>query len=316
VRICRPGKGSNVLLLPISLSRTVKTARIRRGRVRANCCHLRRSNTVAINLVGDSIKNSDRRMLRHSTEQQRGERTYPPLNTLKSVAEDVWIVDGPVIRFGMSWPKMLFPTRMTIIRVASGNLFIHSPTPLISSLKREVDGIGTPRWIIGPNRIHYWWIPEWHAGFPVADVYLAPRIRDQAGNHIAFDTLTLDRDASYPWDGEISTLPISSTYMTEVEFFHRASRTLVLTDLIEAFEPQKLSLVMRWLTRLGGVQHPDGQMPRNLRLTFRKANRELRSAVETMIGWKPERVIFAHGHWYRANGTAELQRAFRWLLDG
>src|SRR4029453_331654 len=29
------------------------------------------------NLVGDSIKNSDRRMLRHSTEQQRGERTYP-----------------------------------------------------------------------------------------------------------------------------------------------------------------------------------------------------------------------------------------------
>jgi hypothetical protein len=49
---------------------------------------------------------------------------------------------------------MLFPTRMTIIRVASGNLFIHSPTSLISSLKREVDGIGTPRWIIGPNRIH------------------------------------------------------------------------------------------------------------------------------------------------------------------
>src|SRR5262245_58158424 len=95
-----------------------------------NCCHLRRSNTVAINLVGDSIKNSDHGMLRHSTEQQRGERTYPPLNTLKLVAEDVWIVDGPVIRFGMSsWPKMLFPTRMTIIRVAGGNLFIHSPTP-------------------------------------------------------------------------------------------------------------------------------------------------------------------------------------------
>lgn len=26
--------------------------------------------------------------------------TYPPLNTLKRVAEDIWIVDGPVIRFG------------------------------------------------------------------------------------------------------------------------------------------------------------------------------------------------------------------------
>jgi hypothetical protein len=46
-----------------------------------------------------------------------------------------------------------------------------------------------------------------------------------------------------------------------------------------------------------------------MRLTFRRAKRELRSAVETMISWNPERVIFAHGHWYRANGTAELRRA-------
>ena len=27
--------------------------------------------------------------------------TYPPLNTLKPVADNVWIVDGPVIEFGM-----------------------------------------------------------------------------------------------------------------------------------------------------------------------------------------------------------------------
>jgi hypothetical protein len=26
--------------------------------------------------------------------------TYPPINMLKAVAEDIWIVDGPVIRFG------------------------------------------------------------------------------------------------------------------------------------------------------------------------------------------------------------------------
>jgi hypothetical protein len=34
-------------------------------------------------------------------------------------------------------------------------------------------------------------------------------------------------------------------------------RTLVLTDLIETFEPHKLSVFVRWLTRLGRVQHPD-----------------------------------------------------------
>jgi hypothetical protein len=47
--------------------------------------------------------------------------TYEPLNTLKSVADDVWIVDGPVIRFGMPWPKMPFPTRSaSSSRMAAG----------------------------------------------------------------------------------------------------------------------------------------------------------------------------------------------------
>jgi hypothetical protein len=102
--------------------------------------------------------------------------------------------------------------------------------------------------------------------------------------------------------------------MTECEFFHRASRTLVLTDLIENFETAKLdSFVLRGLTWLGGVQHPNGSMPRDMRLTFDKT--VLRAAVETMIGWQPERIVIAHGRWYERNGTDELRRAFRWLLD-
>lgn len=67
---------------------------------------------------------------------------------------------------------------------------------------------------------------------------------------------------------------MTGSFLTEVEFFHRPSRTLVLTDLIENFEPDKLgSAVMRWLTWIGGVLDPDGQMPRDMRLTFRKQNR-------------------------------------------
>lgn len=61
--------------------------------------------------------------------------TYPPLNTLKPVAKNVWIVDGPEIWFGMPWPKFPFPTRMTVLRLANGELFIHSPTPLTPPLR-------------------------------------------------------------------------------------------------------------------------------------------------------------------------------------
>ncbi len=242
--------------------------------------------------------------------------TYPPLDTLKPVAEDLWIVDGPVIEFGLPWPKYPFPTRMTVIRLGSGELFVHSPTPLTPSLRAEVERLGKVRYIVGPNRIHYWWIPDWHAAFPTADVYLAPRIREQAGSRIDFDARTLEASTGYPWDGEVATLPVVGGYMTEIEFFHRASRTLILTDLIENFEREKISGIFLWLLMwIGGVTPPHGGLPRDLRLTFTwRHKRELRAAVETMLGWNPQRIIIAHGRWHRENGAAELRQAFAWLL--
>src|SRR3546814_170004 len=60
---------------------------------------------------------------------------YPPLNTPKPIATDAWIVDGPIIRFGMPWPKMPFPTRMTLLRLGDGDLFVLSPTPLTEPLR-------------------------------------------------------------------------------------------------------------------------------------------------------------------------------------
>ena len=98
--------------------------------------------------------------------------------------------------------------------------------------------------------------------------------------------------------------------MTEVEFFHHASRTLVLTDFVENFEPHKLDrFVMRWLTRIGGVQHPDGRMPRDMRLTFARRKPQLRAAIEKMIAWNPERNL-AHGRWYERDGTAGVAPGF------
>jgi hypothetical protein len=243
--------------------------------------------------------------------------TYPPLNTLKRVADHIWIVDGPVIRFGIPWPKYPFPTRMTVIRLASGEIFIHSPTPLTPSLKAEIEAAGKVRFIVGPNRIHYWWIPDWKAAFPAADVFLAPRIRQQAKGRIDFDSVPLESADGYPWDAEIASLPIVGGFMTEVEFFHSASRTLILTDLIENFEPEKIgSVFLQLMMWIGGVTPPHGGLPRDLRLTFTwRRKRELRAAVETMIGWNPERIVIAHGKWHERDGTAELRQAFAWLLE-
>jgi len=239
--------------------------------------------------------------------------TYPPLDTLKPIAPDVWIVDGPAIRFGMPFAKMTFPTRMTMIRLGDA-LFVHSPTSLTPALQREVDALGSPRWIVAPNRIHYSWVPDWRQAYPDAAIYLAPRIREQARGRIDFPAHELSAAGGYPWDGVIATLPVRGSFMTEVEFFHRPSRTLVLTDLIENFEAGRLGLGARLLAWLGGVLDPDGAMPRDMRFTFSRNKAEVKAAVETMIGWQPERIVLAHGRWYDKDAVAELRRAFRWLL--
>src|SRR3546814_13044487 len=97
--------------------------------------------------------------------------------------------------------------------------------------------------------------------------------------------------------------------MTEVEFFHHASRTLVLTDFIENFERDKLgSWWMRWLTRLGGVQDPHGSMQRDMRRTFVRQRPQLKDAVERMLAWETDRIVLDHGRWYEHDGDAALRR--------
>ncbi len=236
---------------------------------------------------------------------------YEPLDTLKPVAKNIWIVDGPEIKFN----GMPFSTRMTIIRLASGDLFIHSPTPLPDSLKAEIDALGTVKHLVSSNFIHYWWIGEWHEKYPQAIRWASPKVRPRAAKH----NINFDRDlAGQPepeWADEIDQMIIRGSWaMQEVEFFHRPSHTLILTDLIENFEPSRVhSWWIKILMRLGGVADPDGKLPIDLYFSFLGHRDKLKAAIQNMIDWKPERVIIAHGRWYEENGVNELRRAFRRL---
>lgn len=236
---------------------------------------------------------------------------------MKEVGPDVWVVDGPAIQFGISRLRMAFPTRMTIVRTVGWKLFIHSPTRLTPSLKAAVTQLGTPRWLIGPNRLHSQWLQDWAAAYPDALVYAAPGGEKNLSYPRGTHRLPLNGITAYEWEPNLATLPVAGRHFTEFVFFHHLSRTLILTDLIENFEVDKVdSCVARVLTLLGGVRHPDGRMPRGMRLLFALPpdRNDLRLAVEKMIVRDPERIILAHGRWYDAHGAAELRRAFRWLI--
>jgi hypothetical protein len=101
--------------------------------------------------------------------------------------------------------------------------------------------------------------------------------------------------------------------MEEIHFFHRRTRTLILADLIENFEAEKVGGFLAWLIRLAGAADPDGKAAIDLRLTYLGRKKEARCSLERMLAWKSERVIMAHGRWYARDGTGELRRAFRWV---
>ena len=105
-----------------------------------------------------------------------------------------------------------------------------------------------------------------------------------------------------------------SWIFTECDFFHHASGTAILTDLIENFEPARVKPpVLRAVMCWAHVTDPQGSAPFDMRVSFLGRRRALRAAVRRMLAWQPERVILAHGRWYAKDGAAELARAFAWV---
>ena len=241
---------------------------------------------------------------------------YEPVNTLKPVDTDIWIVDGPVITF----KKLPFPTRMTIVRLASGDLFVHSPTELTEPLKAEIDALGPVRHLVSPNKIHYWWIGAWGDVYPNAIKWASPGARPAAEKQGWRFDRDLGADPDATWADDIDQFIVrGSRVLPEVIFFHKRSRCLILADLIENFEPSKVrSVFLRTLFKLVGIADPNGGMPFDLRLTDWGRRDAIAAAVGRMIAWNPQRIILSHGRWYPDNGVAELRRAFRWIggIDG
>lgn len=240
-----------------------------------------------------------------------GATGYEPLDVLKPVAPDLWLIDGPAIRFY----RLPFSTRATVIRLGDGGLWVHSPIRLTAPLRAALDALGPVRHLVAPNWIHYAYVRDWQTAYPAALSWAAPGVTGRAasrGVEIRFDH-ELSDTAPAAWAGQIDQMIVpGSKVHREAVFFHRASRSLILTDLIENFEPAKLPWWMRPLVKLAGIAHPHGHMPPDMRATFDKA--QLGVAVRAMLDWGPQRVILAHGAWYDSNGAEELRRAFRAVL--
>ncbi len=81
---------------------------------------------------------------------------YEPINVYKPVAPDVGIVDGPFEYLTVGGAKLPLPftTRMTVVRLSNGDLFLHSPIKFDRRLANGLLGLGTVRHLVSPNQFH------------------------------------------------------------------------------------------------------------------------------------------------------------------
>jgi hypothetical protein len=206
---------------------------------------------------------------------------------------------------------------MTVVQLSGGGLWCHSPTAPEPALLAAIDQLGAVEHLVSPNKLHYAHLAAWKIRYPHATAWASPGVRERAASQhvqMAFDA-DLGEAPPTAWADDLDQLRFrGSSVMEEFVFFHCASRTLILADLIENFEAAKLPPFLRWVGRLGGVLDPDGKTPLDWRMTFYKADARL--CLARMLAWRPQQIILAHGRCYLENAEAELRRAFRWLNWG
>ncbi|MEO9338897.1 DUF4336 domain-containing protein [Mesorhizobium sp. SB112] len=227
---------------------------------------------------------------------------------LKEFGRDIWIASGGEVVAALGFH---YPTRMAIIKLNDGDLFIWSPTGLTDGLRAEVDALGTVRHLIAPNSLHHLFIADWKRAYPDALVYAAPGLREKRKDIAFHDDLGNDPDPA--WAGEIDqVVMLGNVITTEVVFFHAKSGTALFTDLLQQFPAGWFSGWRALVAKLDLMVAREPSVPRKFRLGF--TNRKAaRSSIERILTWPVEKVLMAHGTPVNKDGRAVLSRAFHWL---
>lgn len=228
------------------------------------------------------------------------------------VDDGLWSVDAaPIHPLGLT-----LPVRMSVVRLADGGLLLYSPTQHSPALQRAVEEIGPVRHLVAPNVAHWMFVRDWQRACPDAVTWGAPGLSRRAQVRAA--GLRIDADlgdtAPPPWRGEIDQVLVTSGPFAEVAMFHRASRTLLVADLVVNVEPGDVPPLTRGVMEAAGMLAPDGRAPVHLRMLLKINGRAVGEAAERLIALEPRRIVMCHGHPHEHDATDKLGGALDWFV--
>jgi len=199
---------------------------------------------------------------------------------------------------------------MAVLRLQSGKLLLHSPCDMDEALAAAVSELGEVAHIVAPGTYHYLHIPSCQRAFPRANTYICPGIERKCPE-LSFDWLLGDRP--HPeWDGELDQVFVrGARFLSEVAFFDRVSRTLLLVDLVENIGDETpgtdwvlrlwWKLVLRmWNRALPAPEYQLGWGKKKV----------VASALSRILAWDFERVVIAHGDLIEHDAKEVVRRAW------
>jgi len=224
---------------------------------------------------------------------------------LRPFAENVWLLPYPLKMLGVDLHR-----NVTIIRLNSGKLVIHSTAPFSPEDVAEIRSLGDPGWILDGILRHDTFAKEGREAFPQAD-YLAP---EGFSEQVGFPTKPIV-PAPMEWGTELLVQEIAGVPAArEVALFFPPSRTLILTEVIFNF-PENQPLWTELLLRVAvGSEHSPG-MPRPIKMQVQDKD-AFRASLRAILEWDFERVIVGHGEPIETDAKAKVRAAFQAAMEG
>ena len=222
---------------------------------------------------------------------------------LDGLGTDLGGAQAPLKVFGLQ-----INTRMTVVRLANDELWIHAPIPISGALKESSDGLGLVQYIVAPNAYHHLFLADAAAAWPTAQVWGAKGLQKKRKD-VRFDGFLREGD-ELPWAQEIEDKYLAGVILDETVFFHPKTRTLISSDLVvNRMEPDD------WLTKLYlRLSRMGDSLGHTLliKMCFRDKVKA-RASVDRVLEWDFDRIVMAHGEVLESGGREAMTEAFRWL---
>jgi Domain of unknown function (DUF4336) len=224
---------------------------------------------------------------------------------LREIDTGIWVTEAPQKFLGAE-----VGTRMTVIRLADGSLFVHSPVHLDDEIRATLDRIGPVRHVVAPNRYHHLYAADYSQSYREAKLYAAPGLETKRSD-LHFDAILSD-EAPEAWRGQIDQLVFRGfSPLNETVFFHRASRTVLFTDLLFNLTHTDSAWTRVVMTLDGGFGRP--AVARTFRLLMKMRKQAVMDSVARIVNWDFDRITLAHGDVVERGAKPVLQAAYSFL---